>query len=908
MSPKSCVARTRLQLGVSALALAGALFTTAAFAQDATTASTAKAAQPAKVTSAPAAQASATQPAAPGAPAQPPSTSPIETITVTAQFRKENVQRVPIAITAVNAAMLEARGQQNVVDVAAQAPNVSLQEAGQAFGASLVAFIRGVGQTDFNFAEEPGVGVYVDDVYYATITGNVLDLLDLDRVEVERGPQGTLNGRNSIGGAIRLFTKTADGNGGGFVQGTYGSFNRVDFRGGADFTVVPDKLFVRIAGASRNRDGYVTNLDYSCAHRGTAQAAPANFPSLNVGQDCVLGHEGGQAYTSGRVAVNWVAADNFDVRLAFDMVNDQSQVQAGVLRVADPTRAAYPIFFDANGDHTPDAGDVFYDNRFITSGPNAGDQVIHNPYVSYANYLDLGQGPINPNPANVGSTTMPAGCSTVLDLTTFAGGVLWPCTNALAGFKPVVVPPINHYKSWGVSSNIDWQALENLQIQSISAWRYYTNTFANDDDASPLAVQELLQTLKHIQWSEELRFNGNLFNKFLDYTLGGFYMRQFGTLHARVDLPYTGFDFIHGPDTTPSINKALFATLTAHPTDKLTVSAGTRFSEDIKAYTFHRHNPDGTLPTAPCGVLFDPLISPDPQVAGGWLDETAANCAVFDLDGRARRFSSKRWDYRAVVDYQWTPDFMTYGQISTGYKGGGINPRPFVVDQILPFRPETLTAYEAGFKSTWFDRIRFNAAYFYNVYKAVQLQQTDCSAFSTSPVCLLPINAGDAHVQGVEFEAEGHFFDGLEVDASYSYLHFKYNRLIGSGTGITTGMVSPYTPSVKWSIGTQWEFQLPSGWGSVTPRFDVHYQSHVFTLAANNPLNRIDGYDLENLHLTWKSEDDTWSAAAEVTNLADKFYFLSLNDLESPALGAAGFVSGQPGRPREFSFTVKRKF
>jgi iron complex outermembrane recepter protein len=106
----------------------------------------------------------------------------LQEVTVTAQFRKENMQSTPIAITAVSAEMLEARNQTNVQQIANQAPNVTLKAAGTSTGPSLIGFIRGVGQTDFNPAMEPGVGLYVDDVYYSTLTGSVLDLLDLSRV------------------------------------------------------------------------------------------------------------------------------------------------------------------------------------------------------------------------------------------------------------------------------------------------------------------------------------------------------------------------------------------------------------------------------------------------------------------------------------------------------------------------------------------------------------------------------------------------------------------------------------------------------------------------------------------------------------------------------------------------------
>ena len=105
--------------------------------------------------------------------------STVGEIVVTAQFREQNLQQTPIAITAVNAAMLEQRGQTDISQVAAQAPNVTLKSAGGQGSSSMVAFIRGVGQTDFNFALEPGVGVYVDDVYFATLAGSLLDLLDL---------------------------------------------------------------------------------------------------------------------------------------------------------------------------------------------------------------------------------------------------------------------------------------------------------------------------------------------------------------------------------------------------------------------------------------------------------------------------------------------------------------------------------------------------------------------------------------------------------------------------------------------------------------------------------------------------------------------------------------------------------
>ncbi len=249
----------------------------------------------------------------------------LQEIVVTAQFRQQAAQDTPIAITAVDAKTLEARGQVMINEVAGEAPNVTLEPAPGTFGPALQAFIRGVGQADFNYASEPGVGIYVDDVYYSTLTGSIFDLLDLDHLEVLRGPQGTLAGMNSIGGAIKLYTKKPDDQGGGYLNATYGSFNRTEFRGAGDFTLAPDQLFVRISGVARHEDGYVTRYDYACTHPG------ANVPTAVDTSNCELGTEGGVAYAAVRAALRWTPNEQLEVNLAADHTADNSQAAPSTL-------------------------------------------------------------------------------------------------------------------------------------------------------------------------------------------------------------------------------------------------------------------------------------------------------------------------------------------------------------------------------------------------------------------------------------------------------------------------------------------------------------------------------------------------------------------------------------------------
>src|SRR6187549_3014971 len=185
-------------------------------------------------------------------------------IFVTAQFREQNLQDTPLAITAVTAETMEAKSQTNLAQVADSAPNVTLKPQGASFGPSISVAIRGIGAGDFNPAFEPGVGIYIDDVYYPQLTGAVFDLLDLDRVEILRGPQGTLSGRNSEGGSIKMFTQRPEGSGEGFVEGTFGSRERIGVRAGIDFALTDD-LAGRISGVYKHQNGYVDQLDFGCA-------------------------------------------------------------------------------------------------------------------------------------------------------------------------------------------------------------------------------------------------------------------------------------------------------------------------------------------------------------------------------------------------------------------------------------------------------------------------------------------------------------------------------------------------------------------------------------------------------------------------------------------------------------------
>lgn len=749
-------------------------------------------------------------------------------IVVTAQFREQNLQRTPLAITALSSAILDARGQTSISAVADQAPSVTLKPQGATFGPSLVASIRGIGQLDFNPAVEPGVGIYVDDVYYATITGSIFDLLDTDRVEILRGPQGTLAGKNSIGGAIKAFSKKPTGSGRGYFSATYGSRDRLDLRGSADFKIT-DTLFARISGVAKQQDGYIDRVDFGCRNPG--QGIPAQLP---LSQGCVFDRQSDVNYQGGRGILRWVPGDKLEVNLIADYTRESRNTTGSVLRHAN--------FTNPNGSQFPG---VVFDNRFLCG-----------KYCNYATFETA---------AGTFISGIPDG----------AGGVL------LFPVEANRRSPRTEFKGYGFSGAIDYALSDRLNLKSITAYRAYSTSFANDDDYSPLQVALASGDIDFHSISQEMRLNGSLGSQDeLEYTVGGLYLDHKSRYTALQDLRYAPIPLqFLSPEPVKANTRAAFLHVSYHVTDALTLTGGLRYTHESKDYFFHRTNTDGS---------FNPFQGP--------------------LDGRVGSYAGSRVDYRANVQYQWSPDVMTYAQVSTGFKGGGINPRPFVAEQVQPFKPETLETYEIGTKLDLFGRaVRLNAAAFYSRYNGVQLLLTSCPQFGGPGPCAMTTNAGNAHIKGFELETTARPVENLTFDGSLSYLDFNYtsiNPAAGGPGGVQLGMISPYTPNWKWSGGAQYRFDLGSA-GSITSRVDAAYQSHLFTQAVNSPFNRIPGYTVANARLTYRNDNEDWELSFEVTNLTDKYYLLTNFDLTGVG---AGVASDQPGRPREWAVTVKKTF
>jgi iron complex outermembrane receptor protein len=306
---------------------------------------------------------------------QPVDTSALEEITVTARKRSENLQDTPISITSFSANDLEARGYLNIGGLQDAAPNLSITTSSPISGSSNSAsvFIRGIGQIDFTPNTNPGVGIYLDGVYIARSVGSVLDLVDIDSVEVLKGPQGTLFGRNTIGGAIDIKTTKPSTTFGESASVSYGSYNEIDAKASVD-APISDKILTKFTFGTENYDGYVQRL---------------NLDGSNAG------HEGDKHNISGRGVVELRPNDDLTVTFSIDGSRDRDENAGEVLINTNPN-SAFAGFY--NQVLAPPGAINQYNNQWVAgpyttyaTGPNRSDAGV----IGVGLTISYDLGPVN---------------------------------------------------------------------------------------------------------------------------------------------------------------------------------------------------------------------------------------------------------------------------------------------------------------------------------------------------------------------------------------------------------------------------------------------------------------------------------------------------------------------------------
>ncbi|MBL4802813.1 MAG: TonB-dependent receptor, partial [Emcibacter sp.] len=765
---------------------------------------------------------------------------------VTARKREENLQDTPISITAFSSAGLEARGISDISQIGEFTPNLVFDNTAAIAATSSAAaiYIRGIGQIDWALATDPGVGLYVDGVYIARSVGGVMDLLDVERVEVLKGPQGTLFGRNTIGGAISITTRKPHEELEGTGEVTIGTDNRTDIRFGINLPI-SDKFMTNIAGSRKKRDGYVKNLI-------------PDGPSL-----------GGEDSWSGRVSFRILPTDNFEINIALDGTSEREDPAANVLIGVDEsqffpsiTNGAIPIFNNRHGLVTPSAicADASNPARLQdTSCWNA--QWIAGPFETYSTHT-------TPND--------------------FVNNILG---------RPM--EPKSELDVWGISAIMDWDVSENLSVKSITAYREVSGFWARDVDHSPLLILQTVNLYDQSQLTQEFQLLGSAYDGRLNWITGLYYFEEDGTHVDVVELPGSVFNSGGSIDST---SKAAFGQVSYDFTDNLSVTFGARWTDDTKKFLPKSVVAQDNGLGIPVGAEVLPLVSSaicDEEITSSDSSSVAAQ--------KNSCITSKVFDIHVNVAYRWTEDFMTYASYSEGYKGGTFTQRVFPPRPDVPSaRPEKVKAYEVGFKSSWMDNsIRLNAAAFYTDYTDLQVNVTEQTPGTTSDqdIGIITRNAAAAEIKGLELELTAVPTDNLVIEAGLGYLDAKYTNINAEAAmaGLTTNHQLVNTP--EWSLNMAVGYTMSAGdnW-TVTPRVDYSYTSKIANDAKNTPLLIQPGLSLLNAALIFEDEESGWRVQLSVRNLTNETYLVAGDN------STDGVFEAVYARPRAWSLSVKKSF
>ncbi|PHS21119.1 MAG: hypothetical protein COA85_13350 [Robiginitomaculum sp.] len=801
----------------------------------------------------------------------------IEDIVVTARKREENLQDTPISVTAITGASLEKRGLSNISQIADFTPNLTFQSgASLGSGTSSSIYIRGIGQADFALTVDPGVGLYVDGVYVARSVGGVLDVLEIQRIEVLRGPQGTLFGKNTIGGAINIISQRPDDELSGYIESTVGSFNRVDIKG-AISVPFSDTFRTKLSVARLVRDGFVkkVGLPFIDASNDVANGFRANGltgfsgivnDSENVG---LLG--GGKALGDKnaiimRFQADWELASNVEVMLDFDYTRKREQSAPRLLTNITPI-----------------------DTINFSQNPFANQL----GWQAFAGYQYLLPGEINPQSAAQRAASL-LGVD-IFDILPTTGDLKYVADPSLrSSFQGASSPSRSDLDLWGLGLRVNWDVSDDVQLKSITAYRSIDNTFARDTDGSIFLINDSTNFFTSRQFSQELQFSGISFNDRLNWIIGGYYSNETGNDTNTVSLfPIT----IAGGGQINNNSYALFGQATYEVTDRLDITGGLRWSQDAKSFS-----------TTPGGVrqhvsnIVGIGMLPTPPNPGAVLTvlEVQASRSFVDVSPQA------------TVSYHITDDTLLYGSFSSGYKSGGFNQRLAPLFQVIPsFDAETINVYEVGLKLIGFDhRLRFNIDGFVSKYDNLQLTGLQ----NVSPIVE---NAAKANISGIEVEVNWVVSRHLKIDSGFSYLSAKYDefntavatdaggvqtsasqRLADSGINIDN--LLPNAPKYNFNIGAELSYEIFGG--EATFRADASYRSKIALDAANFLLEG--SLTLLNLSANFVPSNSTWIFTLAGRNVTNKRY--NVSGFADPA--GIGIFSAQPAAPAEWSLSIRKTF
>ena len=731
----------------------------------------------------------------------------LEEVVVTAQKREESQQSVGIAITTFSGNQMKKIGVENSVDIAKFTPGVSL--SGSFAGQQQQFSIRGVTQNDFNDHVEAPNAVYIDEGYVAFQQGQIFASFDVERVEVLKGPQGTLFGRNATGGLVHFLTRKPTEEFEGYVDATYGSYDQVRLEGAVGGPI-SDTLRFRLSGLYNKNDGYVKNsypdnvyipdsvLAVAPINNGTAQPAGA-------GADL-----GGDDTRALRLHLEKDFGDNSSLLLSAFWTETTASV--GPYQ-STPTVA----IIDENGGHINTIRAAADETREMI-GPNG---------VGLNGTFDLDADTLRPVPGG--------------DFF----GYLDPDGNGFITSSDYAFDDLNKYQTYGGTARFA-SDFENITFTSVTDLKHHEKFQALDLEAGPADQFFWFGDANIDSFTQEFRLSGEGDN--YRWVTGFYYLNieshsvtGFGAIDSSIFSAGAGGGFdqprIADLDTE---SYSLFGQIEYDLAEQWRLIAGIRGTIEKKEYEFD--------------VLTTPQVDP---LAWDYANPLSSR-GLFTDATKEDLFTGK-----LQLDYLPTDDILIYGSFSRGVKAGSFNSGGAdITDEQIPYDKEVLHAFELGFKSTLFEgAARFNAAAYYYDYKDYQASRwTGLGNIITN---------NDSTVKGFDVELVTSPIDNLDMMVSFGYIDAVVKDLNIAGNLVD---VRPtFSPEVTASGLVRYTIPEVAG-GYLTAQASVSYQSSVFHNLSNFDASRFDPWTVVDLRLSWEKEDGSWEVDAFVKNVFDERY------------------------------------
>lgn len=882
--------------------------------------------------------------------------SGVPDIVVTAQRREESLQDVPLSIVALgretlkNADVTEASRLEQLV------PGLRLGRS----GADPRPAIRGITTESIQGNADPRVGFYIDEIYQSRTSQTSVPFVDLERVEVQKGPQGTLYGRNSFGGNIAIATARPTDKLEAGVSLTLGTYNRVTVDG---FVNVPlsESIAVRFAGYAEKRDGFIRSVTAP----GFADQDDKNQQYLRA---------------SIRIAP---PGSGLEVVLRASHWNDDSRGN-GTFNAKALGQFVDPALVRAPGGTLTVGGATFT----FPNGYNG--RTFQGQYFPFATFRDgIVDTTINGVPLDLGYPIL----------------------------GPYIVlndaPSRQRIKSTQISMMINYDISDSMRLRSITGYNHFDAVRSTDNDGTPANFGIGYFLTKNKAFSQELQLQSTGTGP-LSYTVGGYYLndevpdaflsgrtRGYSTAGALagaagtggyplyfgsnftaypssggavVNLPATANIGLNGSDAfnplswAKNVSYAAYGQVSYTFAERLTLTGGLRYTIDKKDLRSALATP-GVFAGAGTYIAFQPTTdfnrTCDGVTAADASSTAAANIVANALTTRCGQTTFKYFTYRLAADYKVNDDVMIYASYSTGKHSGGFSYSPIsntAGQPLPPYDTESVQAFEAGLKGTFFDRkLQFNLAAYYNIYSNLQVQTSFPNPLVANSVITLLSNGAKSKTPGIDLSIVAFPIPKLRLNVAVNYMRARddpfpvsvtNNGICGivapggtcttnpavqlgylggilpnpisnpelfvairdaSGAQIVAGGVPQFqalgyntptrvqnTPDISAQFGLAYEFDLGEN-GSITPEVQTLF-SGDYLLSRAFPNYLQGSYTKTELRLTYRSADQRLSLQAFVDNLEN------VATIGRVTVASGGGFSGSYAAPRTFGIKLGYKY